>query len=124
MLDIVKYIKRIKMKTAKEMCEDLKNYNLNLYLGALYEHGGILKFSPSEYTNGNPDYICYSGKMISHPDKQITKALIDLGYTVEEKIVPYIQYVVNSNPWYLPNNAHKIKHIGKEVIISACCGDK
>jgi len=27
MLDIVKYIKRIKMKTAKEMCEDLKNYN-------------------------------------------------------------------------------------------------
>jgi hypothetical protein len=112
------------MKTAKEMCEELKNYNLNIYLKMLYDYGGEIKFSPNEYTKGEPDYKCYDGRMIPHPNEEITKKLIELGYTVEEKIVPYIQYVVNSNPWYLPSNAHKIKHMGKEVIISACCGDK
>jgi hypothetical protein len=111
------------MKTARKLCEEIKNKQLQNYIDCMSRYGGKLSFFPNEkgydpihFNDGVNYFYLYS------PTQEVKKELEKLGYSFSEFDHEFTIYLDNTNPWYKSSNARKVKITKKGLQISACCG--
>lgn len=121
--------------TAKDLCEKLKQEEIERYIEMVKAGGGVVHIDEPYYCHHLHIYRQTSDPIFSSTKKK----LIELGYKIEEK---EIELIYNRTPEVKTYQVKKYKYFGplidkcksikskpkyklfKYITISACCGEK